>query len=266
MHTRSVPTDTILVQLNTASDTSSLADTLANHVPSVLQISNTGGGGILSQPGFWISVLSLLVAFATLFYQFLWWGRLAVGEVSSFGLWINYSGGRGQVSNDPQDWYQELLQKQQGPNGAPNALLVVLPLVLWNTGNSSKGILNLRLKADFGNGPIVLKANQFVEDMGLDEDGGHKYPQPINWVHNFIVQPRDSVQRYISFFGRVNDGEVELEKGETIRFGLELKTTDNTEFTNYNTFIVSSDDLISNYGASDYTVYFTKRAGHPKSE
>ena len=164
---------------------------------------------------------------------------------------------------EPRNWYEALIQQQRGPDGDPNAILVVLPLVLWNTGNSSKGILNLRLKVDFGNGPIVLKANQYVADMGLGEDGGHRHPKPINWIHNFIVKPRDSVQQYVSFFGRVDAGEVALKAGKLIRFNLELKTTANAEFNNYQAFTASADELIENYRASDYTVYFTERASHP---
>lgn len=263
-----IPQDSTLIDTTTAShpiestgvrgalDLSS--DSLLERLSDTLRVQLVENIPFYEEPAFWISVISILISFTLLFFQFIWWGCLKVAEINSVGLWINYSGGTqpGPATN-PEFWEGT---KSRQPDGSPQDFLFVLPLLFWNTGNKSKEIINMRLRVKFGRDDLILKPNKFVSDLGVGEKGNHERPRPTNWIHQIVLRPRESEVKFVEFYGRDDSGTIELEEGGTISGHVDIKTAGKSSFSEYQSFEISADDIIENKGGSSYTVYGTKEA------
>jgi len=178
-----------------------------------------------------VAILSIFLSLISLYLQFKK-GKLVISKIKCIGIII-----------------ESTLEIKY------RSLICVMPILFYNTGNGYIGISDVRLKMNLNGHQYFPKFNQFVVNLGFDQNGSPKLPDVIDWAHQLIISPKNSILHYIQFYLR-EDRHVfdKIELDSRLEFDLEVKTSSNSRFRSYQKFKLKyENESQSNY--SKYNLY-----------
>ncbi len=90
--------------------------------------------------------------------------------------------------------------------------------------------------------------------MGTNPNGEHDVPDVVDWIHQFIIPPKDSMMFYIEFLLNEDniDDIIDLPK---LFFHIQLKINKNTKYKTYQKFEKTINDELLDGLAHQYNVY-----------
>ena len=192
-----------------------------------------------------IACLALILSIVSLYLQFKS-GELVLPTVKAVGIWLFFN----YTKSDDNPF-----------TGNLEKISCIVPLVVYNTGNKHKSIVDSRLIADFQDVRIELYSNHFMED--ISDEGKHEYPKAIGWAHQ-LVKPKDTVLRYVEYVqdnfleDEVNRIAESLRKENGITFYMEVLSENEKKYLPAKKFVVEALEITANSFGSRYTVYRTK--------
>ena len=184
-----------------------------------------------------IAALSLLVSIYAIYLQYRR-GRIYVSPIRSFGI-DNLHG---------------------GDNLERVGFLCILPIVFYNSGNKHKSITDIRLAVENKNKKhSYFRPNHFVSNLGSNPHGDHIVPEVVDWIHQFIVPPKDSKICYIEFLLHEDDVDKIIDLPKLI-IHIQLKINEKIKYRTYQKFEKSIDEDFLHSLATGYVVYEADQA------
>ncbi len=176
--------------------------------------------------------------------------------VSIYAIYLQYR--KGQIYIPPiRTFGFENLYGSEDVHRA--GFICILPVVFYNSGNRQKSINDIRLAVKMDkNEYYYFNPNHFMNNLGSNKEGENEVPEVVDWIHQFVIPPKDSRIFYIEFLLNEKDA-VEIIELPKIIFHIQLRVNENNKYKTYQKFEKTVNDDFLYKMATGYVVYETDK-------